>query len=80
MSKIYQVTLPADFITNSRARAGVVVPAGKEGFVGELTDEQLEAIKADGQLTVSEVKTTAAKEETKKEEAVEVKTATAKKK
>lgn len=48
----YKVTLPRTFPANAHRRAGIAVAAGLEGYVGPLTDEQLEAIKADPILTV----------------------------
>jgi hypothetical protein len=61
---MYKVTLPREFPYEQRIRAGVVVNK-VHGFEGELTDEQLEAIKADKVLTVSKVEAPATKSEVK---------------
>lgn len=53
--KQYKVTLPKTFAASRRMRGGVGIPAGREGYVGSLTEEQLEAIEADPQLTVEEL-------------------------
>lgn len=48
----YQVTLAKDFPYAARRRAGITVDAA--GFKGELSDEQVEAIKADPFLTIKD--------------------------
>jgi len=53
MSKTYRVTVTGNFPAPVRRRAGVEVPADG-GYEGELTAEQLKAIKADPCLSVSE--------------------------
>lgn len=52
MSK-YVVTInqPRSFSAEQRVRAGIVV-SREHGYEGELTEEQLDAIKADRELTV----------------------------
>lgn len=51
----YKVTLKDKaFPYELRRRAGIVVRKG-EGFEGELTDDQVKAIRADDQLTVKKV-------------------------
>lgn len=49
----YKVTLPRTFPALAHRRAGIAVAAGLEGYVGPLTQEQLEAIKADPIMTVT---------------------------
>ncbi|MCO4274270.1 hypothetical protein NG701_07485 [Pseudarthrobacter sp. HLT3-5] len=61
---MYSVTLPREFPYEQRVRAGIVVNK-VYGFEGELTDEQLEAIKADGVLSVTKVQAPASKSESK---------------
>lgn len=51
--KVYKVTLPEHFPYDSRNRAGVTVSKA-EGYVGELTDDQVKEIKADPELTLTE--------------------------
>lgn len=55
MARTYRVTLPQGFPYDSRRRAGVTVTKA-EGYVGELTDDQIKEVKADPALTVKEVK------------------------
>jgi hypothetical protein len=59
MAKTYQVTLPKNFVGPQHSRAGVSVLPGPDGYVGELTDDQLKAIKADELFTVKTVGTSA---------------------
>jgi hypothetical protein len=56
MAEIYRVELasPLSFPADQRTRAGVVVTK-QDGYEGELSDEQLEAIKADEHLVVTKV-------------------------
>lgn len=54
MSK-YILKLRVDFPAASRHRAGILVPAGK-GVEVELTAAQVEAIKADPEISMKEVK------------------------
>lgn len=53
---MYKVTLPREFPYEQRIRAGIVVNK-IHGFEGELTDEQVKAIQADGLLTVQKIDT-----------------------
>ena len=47
----YKVTLPFNFLAESRTREGVIVPR-EGGYEGPLTDEQYEAISNDPIFTV----------------------------
>lgn len=48
----YRVTLPKTFPYDQRVRAGITV-SRQDGYEGDLTDDQLAAIKADPLLTVT---------------------------
>lgn len=54
--QMYRVTLPPNFSGPHRQRAGVFVAPGPDGYVGTLTDEQVEAVKADPVLTLRDYK------------------------
>lgn len=58
--KVSIVNFPEGLEATERRRAGIVVDR-VHGYEGELTEEQLEAIKADDYLEVEEVKTTSTK-------------------
>lgn len=53
MAKTYKVVVTGNFPAAVRRRAGIEVPA-QGGYEGELTGDQLAAIKADPMLHVSE--------------------------
>jgi hypothetical protein len=59
MAKQYQVRVTQEFSSisgaASRTRAGISVGAAGDGYVGELSDEQLKEIQDDNYLTVTEV-------------------------
>lgn len=66
MADTYKVKLvdPLGFPADQRVRSGVLVTKA-DGYEGELTDEQLEAIKNDEHLVVSKVQVTAPKSDKK---------------
>lgn len=57
---MYKVTLPREFPYEQRVRAGIIVNK-VQGFEGELTDDQLEVVKADSILTVQKIQSEADK-------------------
>ena len=57
---MYKVTLPREFPYEQRVRAGIVVNK-VHGYEGELTGDQLKAIKADGIFTVQKIQSEADK-------------------